>query len=161
MGFSLSEVFRIAEDIERNGLSFYREAAKAAKDAGVKAVFLDLAEKERQHEALFSTWRGELCGRTDVHWVDPAGEAQAYLQAIADAHVFAKSADVAAAVGDVDSPRNILRLAIGFERDTVAFFAALKEQVGEGYREKVDLLIREELGHIRQLTEAMAGLDES
>jgi len=158
-GFSLSEVFRIAEDIERNGGAFYRRAAEAAKEGPVKVLFVALSQQEQEHEALFASWRQELCGRADAHWVDPSGEAEAYLQAIADCHVFGKGPDISAAAAEVDSPGKILALAIGFERDTLAYFAALKEQVGPTHRDKLDLLIREELGHIKQLTEALEGLD--
>ena len=156
---SLSEVFRIAEDIEANGYDFYTQSAAAADDKQVKVVLADLGQKELAHKELFSTLRGELCGRDDLHWVDPDGTAELYLKAVADNHVFNLDKKVSELVASIQSSESALRLAIGFEKDTVVFFSALKNAVPEKHKAKVDLLIKEELNHICQLDEALKQLD--
>jgi len=153
--FSLAEVFRVAEQIEANGCDFYARAAVAAADPAVRRMFRTLAEQEREHREVFVQMRAAACGRQDVHWVDPDGEAQGYLRAVAENHVFTRNGDVSALLGSVQSPASVLRLAIGFERDTIAYFAALKESVSPEQREKVDLLIGEELKHLSQLQGAL------
>lgn len=156
--YSLSEVFRIAEEIERNGFDFYVQAAVAAKDADTKKVFQELAEKEKEHQMVFADMRRQFCAAADTHWFDPDGQASAYLKTLADNHVFNLNQDISALLASVQSSQSALRLAIGFEKDTIAFFTALKNATAEHYREKIDLLIKEELDHIRQLAQALASL---
>ena len=156
--YSLSEVFAMAENIESNGYDFYTQAKESVNDKVVQAVFLDLAGKELQHKELFAKLRKEFCTAEDTHWVDPDGQAAAYLKATADTHVFNLEKDVSALLASLQSPESALRLAIGFEKDTIAFFTALKQAVTGANREKVDLLIKEELDHICILQDAIKQL---
>lgn len=156
--YSLAEVFRLAENIESNGHEFYTQAARAVQDPAVQRVFGDLAEKELAHRRLFADWRDQYCTREQMHWVDPDGQAAAYLEAMAENHVFNLRREVGHLLASVQTPLSALRLAIGFEKDTIAYFTALKGGVPPVLQEKVDLLIREELDHIRQLQDAIAAL---
>lgn len=153
--YSLSEVFRIAEVIERNGHEFYVRAAKQVETPAIRQVLLDLAEKEKHHLAFFQELHNQCCSQTDVHWVDPDGQAQAYLDSIANCHVFYLDPDIPELLAALHSPESVLRLAINFERDTVAYFTALRTTVPDSHRDKVDLLIQEELSHIRELRDAI------
>ncbi len=156
--FSISEVYRMAEAIERNGVKFYSEAAQVSKDKNVKKIMLDLAEKEKVHENIFAGWRAEHCGNEELALQDPDGVAEAYIQSMADNHVFNLQKDVSALVASVQTPVSMLRLAIGFEKDTLAFFAALKSSVEEEHREQVDKLMQEEVSHIKELQEGIKAL---
>jgi len=157
--YSLSEVFEMAEDIESNGYDFYTQAAVAIKDKAVKAVFHDLADKELQHKKSFANLRQKFCSVVDVHWVDPDGQAAAYLKAAADNHIFNIEKDVSSLLASLQSAESALRLAIRFEKDTVAFFTALKKAVTGENHDKVDLLIQEELEHIRILQNTLKELN--
>ena len=157
--YSLSEVFEMAENIESNGYDFYTQAADAIKNKTLKAVFLDLAGKELQHKKTFTNWRQEFCSAVDAHWVDPDGQAAAYLKATADNHVFNIEKSVSSLLASLQSAQSALRLAIGFEKDTIAFFTALKQAVSGENRDKVDLLIKEELDHIRILQDTIKQLN--
>jgi len=158
--YSLSEVMQMAEQIEHNGVEFYTQAAKMAPDGRTRKIMEDLAEQERGHEKLFMEMRKEFCAREDAQVVDPQGQAEAYVKSVADTHVFNLGRDVTELLGSVQSPQSILSLAIGFEKDTIAFFSALKNAVTEEHRDRVDLLIQEEIGHIRSLQEAVKGLEQ-
>lgn len=153
--YSLSEVFEMAEGIETNGYDFYTRAADACNDKTVKAVFQDLAQKELQHKETFADLRQTFCAAPDAHWVDPDGQAAAYLKATADNHVFNIDKEVSSLLASLQSEESALRLAIGFEKDTIIFFTALKHAVSEEHRETIDRLIEEELEHIRILQDAM------
>lgn len=157
--YSLSEVFEMAENIESNGYDFYTQAADAIKDKMVKTVFQDLARKELQHKETFASLKQELCAAAEAHWVDPDGQAAAYLKATADCHVFNIEKKVSSLLASIQSTESALRLAIGFEKDTIAFFTALKQAVTEVNRQKVDLLIKEELEHIRILQDTIKQLN--
>ena len=43
ISFNLDEIFEMAEEIERNGASFYREAAKKVSDKETQKMFVHLA----------------------------------------------------------------------------------------------------------------------
>ena len=156
--FSLAEVFRMAEDIERNGVKFYTQAAAADQAGSGKEIFQKLAEQEKNHERLFAGWREKYCGQKELHIVDPDGEVQAYIQSIADTHVFNLKKDVDDILAPAKNTRDILNIAIGFEKDTIAFFTSLKHAVGAENWEKLELLIQEEIHHIRQLQTAILEL---
>ena len=156
--YSLSEVIRIAEDIEANGYDFYTQAAAAAKDTSARKVFEELAQKEKEHQRIFAEMRKEFCASQDAHWFDPDGQARAYLKTLADNHVFNLNQDISALLASVQSSESTLRLAIGFEKDTIVYFTALKQAASDENREKIELLIKEELDHIRQLAQAIAAL---
>ena len=49
ISFNIDEIFEMAEQIERNAASFYREAAKRAFDGTVQKKFIDLASMEDGH----------------------------------------------------------------------------------------------------------------
>ena len=158
--FSLSEAFRMAEEIEANGFEFYSLNAKSSRDKSVKALFTALAEKEKVHQAIFAGFREEYCGESDVHWVDQDDQAAAYIKTVADNHVFNLNKDMSSLVASVQTPGSAIRMAIGFEKDTIVFFTAIRDVVRDENRAKVDLLIREEFDHIRLLQEELGKVAE-
>ena len=52
--FNPDEILEMAEQIERNGARFYRQAAQGAQDAGVRELLQKLATMEDGHEKLFA-----------------------------------------------------------------------------------------------------------
>ena len=52
--FNADDIFEIAEQLERNGATFYRTAAGAVTDADAKGFLLKLAEMEDAHEKTFA-----------------------------------------------------------------------------------------------------------
>lgn len=158
--FSLSEAFRMAENIEANGFEFYSLNAKASRDKSVKALFSSLAEKEKVHQEIFAGFRQEFCGEKDVHFVDQDDQAAAYIKTVADNHVFNLNKDVSSLVASVQTTASAIRMAIGFEKDTIVFFTAIRGAVRDKNRDKVDLLIREEYEHIRLLQEELDKLEK-
>lgn len=157
--FSLAEVFRLAEEIERNGYDFYSGAVKSAGHPECRDVFRSLAEQEKMHESLFARWRQEICGAEDAQVVDPDGQAEAYLRSIADNHVFTLNKDIARLLASIQTPLSLVEMAIGFEKDTIKFFSSLKEHVGNNTRHGVELLINEENRHIQLLTDLKKKLE--
>jgi rubrerythrin len=58
--FNPDEVLEMAEQIERNGARFYRQAAQGAQDVGVRELLQGLAAMEDGHEKLFAKMRANL-----------------------------------------------------------------------------------------------------
>jgi rubrerythrin len=153
--FSLSEVFRLAEQIERNGFRFYQEAAKASKNLPVKQLLDHLALQEKKHEQIFADLHSQLCGGSDLNLVDLDDQVELYIRSMAYGHVFKMDLDVPQVLTSLQTERSMLQLAITFEKDTIVFFESLKKAVAVSSREKVELLIQEEIGHIHRLQEAL------
>ena len=156
--FNADEVFEMAEQIERNGGKFYRAAAE--KFPAVRDILLTLAAMEDKHEKTFADMRAELSGTELQEQVfDPDEQAQMYLRAMADGHVFDTKTDPAEKLADKDTPEEVLRMAIGAERDSIAFYVGLKDAVSNrAGKDKVDDIIKEEMSHIVILTEKLQDL---
>jgi len=158
MPFTADEVFEMAEQIERNGAKFYRAASK--KFPELRQVFSDLAAMEDEHEKTFAAMRAEFSG-TEVEppVFDPDGEALMYLRVMADAHVFNIKTDPAEQLAGKEKPEEVLKMAIGVERDSIAFYVGLKESVSrKAGKDKVEAIIKEEIGHIATLNEKLQAL---
>lgn len=155
MPFNADEVFEMAEQIERNGAKFYRAAAKKFPD--LESVLLDLARMEDDHEKTFAAMRAELAGgELEMPVYDPDGEVQMYLRVMADGHVFDLSADPAKQLADKKTSEDVLRMAMGAERDSIAFYVGLRESVPQkAGKDKVEAIIREEMGHMAILNEKL------
>lgn len=158
MPFNADEVFEMAEEIERNGAKFYRAAAD--KFADLKDVLLDLAAMEDDHIKTFAGMRAELsAGEQEALVYDPEGEAHMYLRVMADGHVFNVKADPAERLAGLECPAALLKMAMGVERDSIAFYVGLKEGVSaKAGKDKVEAIIKEEIGHVALLNEKLAAL---
>ncbi|MHC4119497.1 MAG: ferritin family protein [Planctomycetota bacterium] len=156
--FNADEIFEIAEQIERNGGRFYRAAAK--KFPAVRELLLRLAEMEDDHEKTFADMRTAYSGKEAAPPVfDPDGEAQMYLRAMADGHIFSPKVDPVEQVAGNDTPEEILQMALGVERDSIAFYIGLKRSVPEpAGKDKVEAIIKEEISHVAILSEELEKL---
>lgn len=146
--FNADEIFEMAEEIEINGAMFYREAAK--KYPAVKDVLLELASMEDEHLKTFAAMRKELSeAEAETSVFDPDNQIQMYLKVMADEHVFNVKIAPDELLSRQKSPQDVLRMAIRLEKDSIAFYTGLKESVSrQTGRDKVQEIIREELGHI-------------
>ncbi|MBN1573373.1 MAG: ferritin family protein [Deltaproteobacteria bacterium] len=157
--FSMDEVFEIAEQIERNGAKFYRKAARSFDEDG-KKMLLDLAEMEENHERLFSEMRRDFAEESKLpESFDPNGEAALYLQAIADGYVFKFDEDPSEKLKGTERMEDVLKIAIGLENDSIAFYTGIREAVPDRLgKDKVSSVVIEEMGHVRILKEKLVSL---
>lgn len=158
MPFNADEVFEMAEEIERNGAKFYRAGAKKFPD--MKDLFEELAGMEDDHLKTFAAMREELSGNEQEALVfDPDDEAQMYLKVMADTHVFNIKADPSEKLAGLSTEEDVLKLALGVERDSIAFYVGLKDGVSaKAGKDKVDAIIKQEIGHVALLNSALKAL---
>jgi rubrerythrin len=149
--FNADEVFAVAEDIERNGAVFYREAAQKTKDAGAREFLEELAAMEDDHLKTFAAMRAGLSEREKQSMTfDPNGESALYLGALADTRVFFRKPM------STGSLEEIYGAAVLAEKDSIAFYLGMKEVVpGPAGQAKLEDIIREEMRHIRILSEKL------
>jgi rubrerythrin len=158
--FSADEVFEMAEQIERNGAKFYREAAANASDSKTKQMLLDMAAMEDGHLETFQQMRNELSEQEKAATAfDPYNEAALYLQAMADGRgTEGKLSDTQELTGK-ESTEQVLQAATKAERNSVLFYVGLKELVSaRAGKDKVEAIIREEVAHIATLSKALREL---
>jgi len=158
--FNAFEIFEIAEQIERNGVKFYRRAADITKGEDLKRTLLELADMEVEHEKVFEDMRRSISAKErELITFDPENEMILYLQAIASGHVFDLKKDPAAVLTGKESPEAIFKMAIEAEKDSIIFYLGIKGFVpaaaGKG---KVEDIICEEQKHITLLSQMLAAL---
>ena len=158
--FNADEIYEMAEQIERNGVRFYKFVAEKAADEKTRKLLLELADMEVEHEKVFAALREQLSSKDrEPMAFDPDNQLGSYLQAMADGKVFDVKADPTDSLTGQESLEEVLRLALGREKDSVVFYLGMKEMVAEGSgRDKVDRIIKEELSHIGALSTELDAL---
>ena len=157
--FNANEIFEMAQEIERNGAKFYRSSA--GKFPQFSDLFTDLAAMEDEHEKTFKKMQDELAGpEVDPPVFDPDGEAEMYLQVLADEQVFDTRTDPSTLLDKNETPGDVLRMAIGLEKDSIAFYVGLRESVSQkAGKDKIDMIIRQEYGHIVTLSKKLSEIE--
>jgi rubrerythrin len=145
--FNADEVFEMAEQIERNGAKFYRDAVQRVSDPEEKKLLNELAQMEVEHEKTFAALRKTISEKSKgIAVFDPMDETGAYLRSLADTRVFFEK------TLDMSSMASILKDAISAEKDSIVFYLGMKEAVPfEFGKDKIEAIIKEEMGHIRLL----------
>jgi rubrerythrin len=152
IGMTAEEVYEMALEIERNGARFYRGAAEKIEEPDVRALLLKLAAMEDGHEAQFAQLKKKLGEDAAPGFMfDPGEEAEMYLRAAADTHVFV-AGNASDLLANANTAKEVLLAALVFEKDTVVFFTSIAQRVSEG-QGKADItrLVNEELSHIVML----------
>jgi rubrerythrin len=150
--FSVDEVFEMAEQIERNGAKFYREAAQKTSDKAIQKMFVDLAAMEDGHLRIFQEMRKQLAaGEKEPMVFDPDNEASLYLQSMADSHGIEGRKNLMTKLTGKETTREIFEIAINAERNSIVFYTVLKGLVSAAGKDKVEAIITEEVGHLAVL----------
>ena len=149
--FNADEVFEMAQQIERNGAAFYRNAAQQISDPEDRALLNDLARMEDDHEKTFAALRKDLSAKEKESTIfDPMDEAADYMRALADTRVFFEKKL------DASSMEAVLKDAILAEKDSIVFYLGMKDAVPADLgKEKIDAIIKEEMSHIRLLSKKL------
>jgi rubrerythrin len=158
--FNADEVFEMAEEIERNGAKFYREAAAKADNADIKQMFLNMASMEDGHLRAFADMRKNLTEQEKGETAfDPYNEASLYLQALADSKGFEGMRSPTQKLTGEESVRELLEIAINAEKNSVLYYVGLKDLVpAEAGRDKIEDIIREEVRHVADLRRRLTAL---
>jgi rubrerythrin len=159
--FNADEIFEIAEQIERNGAKFYRQAAKGTEAPQNQELLLNLAQMEDEHLKTFAAMRADTSKQEQVTMIDPVfdpeGEAALYLRAMADGKIFHVNVEPSEFLTGKEAMEEVLQIAIGKEKDSVVFYVGMKEMVPEKFgKSRIGDIIKEEMSHIRLLSEELA-----
>jgi rubrerythrin len=149
--FNADEVFTLAEQIERNGAAFYRKCAE--NNIEEKSFLLELADMENNHLEIFQNMHRSVTSReSELFTADPDRQAAAYLNTMAGGYVFDTNKDPSATISGSESLPDILRIAIGLEKDSIVFYLGIKDMVPKtAGKEKIESIIKEEMRHVTML----------
>lgn len=150
---SLRDCLALAVEIERAGaLHYARLALRFQAQPPLRELFLSLAEDERSHEDQFE----RLIARVDRSRasLQSAGDR---LRSLALHRFFTGSQVVWSAIDQVRSVRDVLEIALRFERDMLGFFSAVRADLThEPDVDQLDLLIEAEREHVARLESVLA-----
>ena len=150
--FSAAEAFEIAMQIEKNGEVFYHAVAVRMTEPSVQKLFQELAAQEQRHYEVFQKMAETVGGAARPAAPDAErDEYQVYLQATLDNALFAGSDKALALAEQARDRQSALRVAIGFEKDTLLFFYDLRDMTGPAEQKAINGIIQEEKLHVRRL----------
>jgi rubrerythrin len=152
--FNAAEVFQVAMEIKENGRAFYEKAQEMIQDPEVRKLFADLAREEVEHKNKIGSLKARLPSDFKSPIVaDPENELDLYVKAMADQHVFRSCGALNVQMDQIKDVQDALKLALQFEKDSVIFFLGMQEATCEGRdRDVINLLLKEEQSHVRQLS---------
>ena len=153
LSFSARDIYQMAENLERNGRQFYTRAAALSAPGSLRDLFLLLAEMEEAHRHHFHVLLLEQgVGSAAAVAPDAERENRLYLQAMADAQVFATAGATLETTLRHATPLALLDLALDCEKESIVFYLTLQELLPPSAgRTVLEEVIHEELRHIRQL----------
>jgi rubrerythrin len=159
--FNIDEIFEMAEQIERNGARFYRDAAAQVSDSNTRAFLESLGEMEDIHLSIFGAMRSELTKSVnDIITYDPDDQGALYLQAMADAHGTEGRISVEQPLTGKETPEEILMIALSAEKNSICFYLGLKDLLpSDSGKEQVGHIIKEEMGHIAVLQTKLTAMN--
>ena len=153
IAFNADEIFEMAEQIERNGARFYREAAGKAPDEASKTMLLELGAMEEGHEKTFAQMRKELTAEEKAPTTyDPDDQVAQYLRTMADFHGTEGKVSPTEKLTGNESMEEVLKIALQAEKNSIAFYVGIKDLVpGKSAKDKIHAIIIEEMEHVSTL----------
>lgn len=156
--FRGSDIVELGIEIERNGRDFYQAVHDRARNEKAKKLFGFLKEAEEEHIADFR----KLLGSVSSHEPQEAfpQEYTSYMNALAGDHVFTRAHSGSEVARKVTDDQEAVTMAIGFEKDSIIFYVAMKEAVPAADRPILDELIRQEQTHLGELLNMLGEVTE-
>lgn len=148
--FTISDIIDLAIRIEKNGSNTYKKAMAEVSDPLLSSMLDRLANDESEHENRFESLKKEI--RPSA--IDPALDemGRSMLEGVLGDQAFSISE---ADFSRIDNLKELLKLSIEFEKDTIIFY----EMIGAFLEDEDTLkilteIIDEENRHVLLLTES-------
>jgi len=150
--FSIEEIIDLAIQIEENGEKVYRTAVGKISNPSLSSLLEWLADEEAKH----IEWFHELRDAAGSAPVDPQLEelGKSILRSVVGDHSFSLDE---ADFSKIETVKDLLHLAIEFEKDTLVFYEMIQTFVqDQAARDHLKAIIGEETRHIMLLEEYRA-----
>jgi rubrerythrin len=143
---SLESVLDVAVWLEKHGQAFYEKACDTADDQGLKDLFKSLAVEERKHCAIYTDLYKIYTGKS-AEGEELLGEYGKFIQ------LLIREISDSLSYDEMLSQEDLLNRALQFEKNTLLFFAEVKQLFRGKAGALIEAVCREEKRHIQQLLE--------
>ena len=151
-GFSLADIFKMAQKAESNAAVFYRKAAMVQVNLHDSDTLKEMAVMEENHRAFFAEMEQKLAGGAASGMQDPYGDVQMYLHGLIERHGGEGSRHMDAELTGKETFEDVLRMALNSEAQSILFYIGLKDAFTvESDRKHIDKIIEEEKKHLTTL----------
>lgn len=152
MNFSINELIQMAIQIEEKGKLYYEQCLPLIKHPELKKLFTHLAKEEEHHkESISALSPQEHIQRARLH-----PQTNSYLNALIESSLFNPPTSPLRKVQSAHNEKELLNLALAFEKDTILFFYEMLEHVEPIAKKLVIELIQEEKQHIKDISLLLA-----
>lgn len=155
--FNVFEILQIAEKIEHNGTKFYLKTAELFDDPEVRNTCYKLADWKARHAKTLSQRRKRFSEKTgEFGTFDPDNYVLSNPCVMAGLAVFATEPGSLKGPLRLEDRPKIFKDAIRRAKEAVVFYRGLKDFTRDpACIEMIDAIIKEEIRHIRLLTEEL------
>jgi len=155
--FNSSELIEMAEKIEEDGQKFYSKAAEFFDNPHIQDLLIKLAKWENKHKTRFANLREQISDLDQQESnIDSDDDLTLYLQAMEGLDIFTATEDTTDKLTGNERMKEVLKIALRKEKDSIIYFVALKAFVPtETGKKKIDDIIKEELRHIAILNKSI------
>lgn len=145
--FTLSDIKEIALQIEQNGESVYRRAAKSSQIPKIAQLLSEMADEEKRHAHWFEHLNGAMPLGAKDQRIEQMGKE--LLQKMMGPQTFSLDESRLAATVEV---QDLLAQAIEFENDTILFYQMLHSFMDDSATmAQLERIIEEEQAHVEKL----------
>lgn len=154
------EALRIASNLEKEGYSFYTEAASRTKNPRTKRFFNQLAQAEKRHLEIFENLRAKRPKKGGEPWWGEEDEmVSRYLSTIIDTGVFTKPGKKEKARERSLSDAEALQIGIQTEKDSILFYSEASKLCNNPKGKRAfKVLMEEEKRHLTDLAQQLRNL---
>jgi rubrerythrin len=144
------DITELAMQVEKSGESFYRAVAGKSASPQLRAFFEELANQEVLHFKFFAKLAQSVKDNpllSEQEWDEYLG----YIRSTVDSAFFEGPDKALALAAKAANDKEAIRMAIGFEKETLLFFYDLRDLVTGAAKEPIQRIVDEEKTHIRRL----------
>ena len=151
--FTVSDICKIAIQIERNGEKTYRSASRRTDDAQLTRALQWMADEEARHAQWFKSLDLKFKGSPEQDEMETMG--RSLLQEMMKDQTFSLDDARLLATHDI---LDLLNQSVEFEKDTILFYEMLQSFIDDDDTlEQLATVIAEEQGHVAQLQRLQSG----
>jgi rubrerythrin len=155
------DILKMAEQIEQDGIDFYRMAATKFDDDALRDLFTQLASWEVNHREAFAEMRCDLLEQLDMKMrFDEASYVTSNPQVLQSLASHAIKGDPEEELSKVKNKVDALELALKRETDAISFFRSLVDYLRDlPAKKRVKAILEEEKKHVNILTQSIQTLN--
>jgi len=147
--FTSGDILEMAVQAKKKGIELYLALAKNSGNYYVGKVFMELAKDEKRHKREMDAWLEKVKGekREEAY----PGERALFLKSLVESSTFNCDTAQEKALEKTIDEEDALRAAVNFEKDFMLFLHELKKHVSEKEAGTIDVLLDEEMRHIKDI----------